>query len=114
MCASRAADRPQAGPTTDLARRATAAESTDDGFERVTRLVLSQLAIQVGASLPWGLRAQAQANVQPDIADDYEPWLIEAFVRKEWAGRAEQGWGVQAGPHERTFFARTHWAGVVA
>lgn len=70
--------------------------STDAGFERVTRLALAQLAIQVGASLPWGVRAQAQANVQPDIADDYEPWLIEAFVRKEWAGQTT-GWGVQAG-----------------
>ena len=34
--------------------------------------------------------------MQPDIADDYEPWLIEAFVRKEWA-RQPTGWGVQAG-----------------
>ena len=68
----------------------------DGGFEHVTRAGLSQLALQFGASLPWGIRAQAQANVQPDIADGYEPWLVEAFLRREWGGR-ESGWGVQAG-----------------
>ena len=62
----------------------------------MTRVELAQLALQVGASLPWGIRAQAQANVQPDIADSYEPWLVEAFLRKEWGGE-ENGWGLQAG-----------------
>ncbi len=69
--------------------------SRDAGFEHVTRLELSQLALQFGASLPWGIRAQAQANVQPDLADDYEPWLVEAFLRREWG--QESGWGLQAG-----------------
>jgi hypothetical protein len=70
--------------------------STDAGDEQVTRAELAQLAIQIGASLPWGMRAQAQANVQPDIADSYTPWLVEAFVRKEWKNRSS-GWGLQAG-----------------
>ena len=68
----------------------------DAGFEHVTRIELSQLALQFGASLPWGIRAQAQVNVQPDIADDYEPQLVEAFLRREWSGEAS-GWGLQAG-----------------
>jgi hypothetical protein len=62
----------------------------------VTRAELATLAVQFGASLPWGIRAQAQANVQPDIADSYEPWLVEAFLRREWGGE-ESGWGLQAG-----------------
>lgn len=70
--------------------------STETGFERVTRLALSQLAIEAGASLPWDVRAQAQVNVQRDIADDYRPWLIEAFLRKEW-GEHANGWGLQTG-----------------
>jgi hypothetical protein len=70
--------------------------STADGFERTTRFALAQLAIQGGASLPWGLRAQAQINVQPDIADDYAPQLTEAIVRKEWQEQGT-GWGLQAG-----------------
>jgi hypothetical protein len=68
----------------------------DAGFEHVTRVDLSQLALQFGASLPWGIRAQAQANVQPDLADNYDPWLVEAFLRREWGGQ-ESGWGLQAG-----------------
>ncbi|HKZ72960.1 MAG TPA: hypothetical protein VJ011_02785, partial [Steroidobacteraceae bacterium] len=70
--------------------------ATASGFERETRLALAQLAIEASATLPWDLRAQAQVNVQPDIADGYEPWLIEAVLRKEWT-REEQGWGTQAG-----------------
>jgi hypothetical protein len=69
---------------------------TDAGFERATRVVLSQAALVVGASLPWDLRAQAQVNVQPDIADGYRPWLVEATLRREW-GRADNGWSVQGG-----------------
>src|SRR5262249_15400060 len=68
--------------------------SAADGLHRTTRLALSQLALEVGASLPWNIRTQAQINVQPDIADNYRPWLIEAFARKEW-GDADQGWGLQ-------------------
>jgi hypothetical protein len=70
--------------------------STATGFERATRLELSQGALQVGASLPWDIRAQAQVNVEPDIADGYHPWLVEANLRKEW-GVSERGWGLQGG-----------------
>jgi hypothetical protein len=69
---------------------------TDTGFQRATRLVLSQAALQVGASLPWGLRARAQVNIEPDIAGNYQPWLIEATLRKEW-GDERLGWGMQGG-----------------
>lgn len=65
-------------------------------FQRSTRLVLSQAAIQVGTALPWGLRGQAQVNIEPNIAGGYHPWLVEAIVRKEW-GNAEQGLGLQSG-----------------
>ncbi len=64
--------------------------------QRSTHLALSQLAIELGAALPWDLRAQAQINVQPDIAGNDRPWLIEAFLRKEWGG-AQQGFGLQTG-----------------
>jgi hypothetical protein len=69
---------------------------SDAGFQRATRLVLSQAALQVGASLPWDVRAQAQVNIEPKIAVDYRPWLIEAILRKEW-GDANRGWGTQMG-----------------
>lgn len=67
---------------------------TDHGPRKLTdsRAIL---AIEAGAILPWNVRAQAQINVQPHVADDAEPWLIEAFLRKEW-GEAE-GFGLQAG-----------------
>lgn len=68
----------------------------DGGFQRTTRLVLSQAALQVGAALPWDLRAQAQVNIEPKISDGFRPWLIEAILRKEW-GDANRGWGTQAG-----------------
>ena len=66
------------------------------GFERATRWVLSQAALQLGASLPWGMRAQLQMNIEPDVADGYHPWLVEAILRREW-GSGERGWGAQAG-----------------
>jgi hypothetical protein len=71
-------------------------ESTASGFEHKTRFVLGQLAIEAGAALPWDVRAEAQINVQPDIADSYTPWLIDAFLRKEW-GERTSGWGLQVG-----------------
>ena len=77
--------------------------SRDGGFEHVTRIELSQLALQFGASLPWGIRAQAQANVQPDLADNYEPWLVEAFLRREWGG---QGLGTAGRIGRQPVFAR--------
>ena len=66
------------------------------GYDRVTRVGLSQAALQVGATLPWDIRAQAQVNVEPDIAHGYHPWLIEAIVRKE-GGDERRGWGIQSG-----------------
>src|SRR4030095_10863477 len=66
-------------------------ESGANGFEHKTRFVLGQLAIEAGAALPWDVRAQAQINIQPDIADSYTPWLIDAFLRREWGERAN-GW----------------------
>ncbi|HEY4212389.1 MAG TPA: hypothetical protein VGM84_13000 [Steroidobacteraceae bacterium] len=68
----------------------------DSGFERATRLVLSQAALQIGAQLPWDVRAQTQFNIEPDVAGNYRPWLIEALLRKEW-GEANRGWGLQSG-----------------
>ena len=49
---------------------------------------------------------QAQANVQPDLADSYEPWLVEALLRKEWGGE-ESGWGLQAGLTSTPFRSST-------
>src|SRR5262245_5401029 len=63
-------------------------ESTDGGFERKTRFVLSQLALEFGATLPWDIRAELQLNIEPDLADEYEPWLIDAFLRKEWGDQS--------------------------
>jgi hypothetical protein len=68
---------------------------TESGFERATRGVMSQLVIEVGAALPAGIRAQLQVNMQPDIADDWDPWVTEALLRKEWG--AQSGLGLQAG-----------------
>ena len=65
-------------------------------FERKTRLALSQLAIEIGATLPGEIRAQAQINFEPDIADSAEPWLIEAILRKDW-GEAAKGFSLQGG-----------------
>ena len=87
--------------------------SRDAGFEHVTRVELAKLAMQFGATLPWGIRAQAQANVQPDLADGYEPWLIEAILRKEWGGE-ESGWGLQAGLTSTSFLARARRPGLDA
>ncbi len=81
---------------------------TASGYERATRLVLSRLAIEPGASLPWGLRVEAQLNVQHDVADSYRPWLTEAIVRKEWAGKG-QGGGVQVGVTNLPFSLEHTW-----
>ena len=71
-------------------------KATASGFERTTRLALSQLAIEVGATLPWDIRAQAQINFEHDLADNDEPWLVEAILRKEF-GTARAGYGLQTG-----------------
>lgn len=75
--------------------------SDTQGFERVTRLKLSQFALEFGGTLPWGVTAQAQLNWETDIGD-IRPLLIEAFLRKEW-GAWEQGWGLQAGVMQLPF-----------
>ena len=69
---------------------------TASGFEQIARAELAELAIQVGAVLPWDLSAQLQVNVQHDVADSYEPWLVEALLRKEW-GEEASGFGLQLG-----------------
>lgn len=69
---------------------------TDSGAERVTRFDLAEFALEAGASLPGGWSAEAQLNVQPDIAGDYNPWIVEALIRKEW-GEHEGGWSLQGG-----------------
>lgn len=70
--------------------------STSQGFERVTRPLLSQLAIEGWGTLPLGVVAHAQLNWETDIDDDDRPLLIEAYLRKE-GGEWEKGWGLQTG-----------------
>ena len=91
----------RAGPATSWTDRGVGklrygGKATASGFERATRLSLAQLAIEMGATLPWDIRAQAQINFEHDLADNDTPWLIEAILRKEW-GAASQGFGLQAG-----------------
>jgi hypothetical protein len=69
---------------------------TASGFESTTRVALSELVVEAGALLPGDMRAQIQLNVQPDIANGYRPWIVEAILRKE-LGAAPAGWGFQAG-----------------
>ena len=69
---------------------------TSEGPERVTRLAVSQLAIEAGAALPWGVVAHAQLNWEPDSYREDHPSLIEAYFRKEW-GEWGNGWGLQTG-----------------
>ena len=95
-CASLAGGRHQAGPTAGQGKRATGEKPLTPDSERVTRFGLSQFAIELGAALPWDVRAELQLNIQPDIADDYDPWLIDAFLRKEWGDHTD-GWGLQTG-----------------
>jgi hypothetical protein len=38
--------------------------SAQRGFRRSTRFVLSQAALQIGATLPWQVRAQAQVTIE--------------------------------------------------
>jgi hypothetical protein len=70
--------------------------ATSRGFEQVTHLAPAQVGVEVGAFLPWGLRAQAQVHWETDLDKDDRPLLIEAFLRKEW-GAEENGWGMQTG-----------------
>ncbi len=63
---------------------------------RATRLSVSQLALELGAALPWDMVARAQLNWDPDGYTNDRPLLIEAYLRKEW-GEWAQGWGLQTG-----------------
>jgi hypothetical protein len=71
-------------------------ELTNGSFERKTRYPLAQLDLELGAALPGDVRLQIQLNVQEDLADSYDPALVEASVRKEWSSDA-RGFGVQSG-----------------
>jgi hypothetical protein len=71
------------------------------GTGRSTRLALSQLSVELGATLPWSISARAQINAETDIDVD-RPLLIEAILRKEW-GDPEHGWGLQAGVMNNPF-----------
>lgn len=71
--------------------------------ETVARFALSQFILEPAATLPWGLRAQAQLDWDIDIAVNGDfgayskaPRLVEAFLRREW-GDGESGWAAQAG-----------------
>ena len=71
------------------------------GGDRSTRLALSQLSVELGATLPWGISARAQLNAETDLGVD-RPLLIEAILRKEW-GASAKGWGLQAGVMNNPF-----------
>ena len=70
--------------------------TTQAGFQQSTRFALSQAALQIGAALPWEIRGQVQLNIEPNVADGYHPWLVEAILRREW-GDGGAGWGIQSG-----------------
>ena len=68
-----------------------------DGTDEVTDIVLSQLALELGTTLPWEIEGHAQLNLETLDDDDYDrPLLIEAYLRKEW-GEWGKGWGLQTG-----------------
>jgi hypothetical protein len=69
--------------------------------KRSTRVALSQLSVELGASLPWDISARAQLNAETDLDVD-RPLLIEAILRKEW-GAATNGWGLQGGVMHNPF-----------
>jgi len=70
--------------------------ATPEGLNKITRFALSQLALEAGGTLPWGLMPRVQINLETAMDDEDRPLLIEASLRKEW-GAWEQGWGVQSG-----------------
>ena len=71
------------------------------GTGRSTRLTLSQLSVELGATLPWNISARAQINAETDIDVD-RPLLIEALLRKE-LGTSANGWGLQVGVMNNPF-----------
>lgn len=52
--------------------------ATPEGFNRVTRFPLAQLALEVGGTLPWGIVSHAQMNLETATDDEDRPLLIEA------------------------------------
>ena len=71
--------------------------------ETITRFAVSQFALQPAASLPWGIRAEAQLNWDIDIDTNGDwgaytnaPRLVEGWLRKEWGG-SDEGWALQGG-----------------
>jgi hypothetical protein len=67
-----------------------------DRFEHVTDVDLAQLAIELSASLPLGLSARAQLNLETSADIEWRPLLVDAYLRREW-GAPGRGFGVQAG-----------------
>jgi hypothetical protein len=68
----------------------------DEDFDRRTRVVLAQLALELGGVLPWGIVPRAQLDVESGADVEWRPLLVEAHLRREW-GRYERGAGVQVG-----------------
>ena len=71
--------------------------------ETITRFAVSQFALQPIASLPWGIRAEAQLNWDIDIDTNGDwgaytnaPRLVEGWLRREWGG-SDEGWALQGG-----------------
>jgi len=58
---------------------------TDSGFQRATRFVLSELALEVGATLPWGVSALAQINVAAGRRGQLSP-LVDRGHRAQGMG----------------------------
>jgi hypothetical protein len=78
-------------------------------FERVTRFAISQLAIEPGARLPWGMVAHVQVNWEGNVDDQGNvgpthdaPRLVEGWVRKQWEGDGD-GWSLLIGVSNPTF-----------
>ncbi len=77
-------------------------ERTATGNEHAVHFALSQLALELEASLPNQLSAHVQLNWEADVTGDGDihndgwPRLIEAYLRRQW-GDWESGWGLQTG-----------------
>lgn len=70
---------------------------TSRGFDRVVRLEVAQLALELGGTLPLDIIPRVQINWDSDLEGDGDwPLLIEAYLRRQW-GDWDGGWGIQAG-----------------
>ena len=101
---ARAASKCRAGPMADPARRATAEDATDSRLRATSRAwSWPSSRSKAGATLPWDLRAQLQAQrAARHRRQLYAPWLVEALVRKEW-GQRDRGLGTAGGRHDSSF-----------